>query len=239
MTTICRGLAYAVTHLIFLISILVFSSFPARAQFTSSIEGTVFDPNGAVVNNASVTIQNQQTGVTQSTETSSSGYYRFSSLPAKLFTVKVSARGFKTSVQGNIQLQVAETKTINFTLELGETAVEVTVSAAPLVETSEGRVSGLISDSQVSNLPLSGRNFFNLVVLTPGVTGLASGGGQAYAQATNDIYNNEYGVNLNANGARAESNSFLVDSASINSSQRNGVANVNPNAESVQEVRVG
>jgi len=77
-----------------------------------------------------------------------------------------------------------------------------------------------------------------LVVLTPGVTGLAAGGGQAYAQASGDIFNPEYGVNLNANGARSESNSFLIDSASINSSQRNGVTNVNPNAEDVQEVRI-
>src|SRR5262249_39111610 len=202
------------------------------------IEGTVVDPSGAVIRKAMVTIQNEETGATQSVETSGAGYYRFSSLPAKLFTVRVSAQGFKTALQGSVQLQVAETKTINFTMQVGQTADEVTITAVPLVEISEGRVSGLINDSQVRNLPLSGRNFFNLVVLTPGVTGLASGGGQAYSQATNDIYNNEYGVNLNANGARAESNSFLVDSASVNSTQRNGVANINPNAESVQEVRV-
>src|SRR5438128_2134427 len=65
-----------------------------------------------------------------------------------------------------------------------------------------------------------------------------SGGGNAYAQATGDIYNNEFGVNMHANGARTESNSFLVDSESVTSSQRNGVANVNPNTENVQEVRV-
>ena len=82
------------------------------------------------------------------------------------------------------------------TLEVGSAgAEEVTVTAeAPLVETSQGRVSGLIEEDQVKDLPLIGRNFFNLVVLTPGVTGRATGGGQAYAQANADIYSNEFGV---------------------------------------------
>jgi hypothetical protein len=109
---------------------------------------------------------------------------------------------------------------------------------AQLVETSEGRVSGVIEEGQVKDLPLVGRNFFNLVVLTPGVTGRAAGGGQAYAQSNADIFINEYGVNMNANGARTESNNFMVDSSTISSSQRSGVVNVTPNPEVVEEVRV-
>ena len=70
------------------------------------------------------------------------------------------------------------------------------------------------------------------------MTGRATGGGQSYAQSNADIYNNEFGVGMNANGARTESNNFMVDSATVSSSQRNGVANINPNAESVEEVRV-
>jgi len=79
---------------------------------------------------------------------------------------------------------------------------------------------------------------FSLVVLTPGVTGLPSGGGQAYAQATADIFNAEYGVNLNANGQRAESNSFSVDGATTNGNPRGGVTNLTPNADSIQEVQI-
>src|SRR6185295_15184618 len=73
---------------------------------------------------------------------------------------------------------------------------------------------------------------------TPGVTGRVTGGTQSYAQSNADLYNNEFGVGMNANGARTESNNFMVDSATVSSSQRSGVANINPNAESVQEVRV-
>src|SRR5581483_9185959 len=107
-----------------------------------------------------------------------------------------------------------------------------------LVETGEARISGHIQERQVSQLPLVGRNFMTLVVLTPGVTGLPSGGGQAYAQATGDIFSAEYGVNLNANGQRAESNNFMVDNANVNGSPRGGVTNFSPSAAAVQELRV-
>ena len=70
------------------------------------------------------------------------------------------------------------------------------------------------------------------------MTGRAAGGGQAYAQSNADIFINEYGVNMNANGARTESNNFLVDSSTVSSSQRSGVANITPNPEVVEEVRV-
>lgn len=215
------------------------SSLTVLAQNTSGIEGTVTDPTGAVVAGATVTIENEETGATQTFQTRDSGYYRFTTLPAASFTVRASGLGFKTIVQEQLRVQVAETRTVNLTLVVGGTESVVNVSSeAPAVETSQGRVSGEIEEKAVHDLPLSGRNFYTLVVLTPGVTGLASGGGQAYAQASGDIFNPEFGINLNANGSRAESNSFLVDSASIDSSQRNGVTNVNPNAEDVQEVRV-
>ncbi len=197
------------------------------------------DPSGAVVPNATVTVKDVGTGVTRTTQTSAAGNYRVPSLPAATFDVTVSAPGFKSAVEKGIRLEVVQTKTLNITLELGETRMEVTVEAgALLVETAEARVSGQINESRVKDLPLVGRNFYTLVVLTPGVTGLPSGGGQAYAQATADIFNAEFGVNLNANGQRAESNSFLVDSASVNASPRGGVTNVTPNADSVQELRV-
>jgi hypothetical protein len=212
----------------------------AWAQYTSAVEGTVTDPQGAVVPGASVTVTNEANGIVQTVQTTAAGYFRMPALAASLYSVRVAVAGFKTVVREHIRLEVAQVRTVNVALELGEAGKEeVTVTAeVPLVETGEGRVSGHIEENQVKDIPLIGRNFFNLVVLTPGVTGIASGGGNAYAQATGDIFNNEFGVNLHANGARTESNSFLVDSGNVTSSQRNGVANVNPNAESVQEVRV-
>jgi len=222
-----------------LLLVLVVSASSAWAQFTSGIEGTVTDPTGAVLSGATVTIKSEDTGSSQTFQTGDSGSFRFTTLPSSTFTVTASAQGFKTTVQEHVRLNVAETKTLNIRMVVGGTESTVTVTdEAPAVETAQARVSGQVSEKEVHDLPLSGRNFYTLVVLTPGVTGLASGGGQAYAQASGDIFNPEYGVNLSANGSRAESNSFLIDSASIDSSQRNGVTNVNPNAEDVQEVRV-
>ncbi len=211
----------------------------AWAQFNSAIEGTIIDPQGGVIPGATVSISNEETGVTYTVTTTDAGYYRYPSLPAGMYSVKVTLSGFKTALQEHIRVQVAETKTINLSLAPGAVEEQVTVTAAaPLVETSQARVSGVIDEDQVKDLPLVGRNFFNLVVLTPGVTGRASGGGQAYAQSNADLFINEYGVAMNANGARTESNNFMVDSATISSSQRSGVINITPNPEVVEEVRV-
>lgn len=222
-----------------LFAALVFGNTALWAQFESALEGTVTDPSAAVVPNASVTAKDVETGLTRTVQTSSAGNYRIPSLPAHLFEITVSAQGFKTTVQQNIRLEGKQTKALNITLELGVATTEVTVTAAPAaVETSEARVSAQINASRVANLPMVGRNFYSLVVLTAGIVGLPAGGGQAYAQASGDIFSAEYGVNIQANGQRPESNSYLIDSASVNASPRGGVVNVNPNADSVQELRV-
>jgi hypothetical protein len=219
--------------------LLAVASSTSWAQFNCQLNGTVTDPSGAVVPNATVTVTNVATGVARTAETSSSGTYIISALPPGTFDVSVTATGFRTEVQRGVTLSVALPVTLNMTLQLGTATQQVSVTAAPPpVETTEARVSAQIGEQSVKNLPLVGRNFFTLVVLTPGVTGLPSGGGQSYAQATSDIFNAEYGVNLNANGQRAESNSFLVDSGSVNGSPRGGVTNLTPNADSVQELRV-
>jgi hypothetical protein len=216
-------------------------SFPAslKAQFTSVIEGRVTDPSDAAVPNSDVTVESPATGLKRVVRTSELGYYRVPSLPPGKFTLRIAASGFETAVYEDVLLENDQTKTLNVQLKVGQSTNEVTVSGeVPLVETGEARISGHIEEKQVSQLPLVGRNFMTLVVLTPGVTGLPSGGGQAYAQATGDIFSAEYGVNLNANGQRAESNNFQVDNASVNGSPRGGVSNFSPSADAVQELRV-
>lgn len=222
-----------------LLIIAFLAAIPAQAQFLSGIEGTIVDPTGGVVPAATVTLKNSQTGFTRTVSTSGSGYFRISAVSAGVFSLTVSAAGFKTSVQQDIELQVSQMKTLNISLELGSAATEVSVTAAaPLVESSEARISTVVPRRELSELPLVGRNFFTLVVLTPGITGLPTGGGQAYAQALGDIYAAEYGPNMNANGQRAEGNNFQVDSASVNGAPRGGVLNINPGPDTVEEVRI-
>ncbi|HXJ96442.1 MAG TPA: carboxypeptidase regulatory-like domain-containing protein [Terriglobia bacterium] len=212
----------------------------AFAQFTSSITGTVFDPSGAAVPGATVNVAELSTGVIHTATSSSAGIFRIAALPAGTFRITVEAKGFETWVLDNVTVQSAETRTVSVELKLGAAATSVTVSAevASQVNLTSGAVSGQINETKVHDLPLVGRNMYSLVVLTPGVTGTPSGGGQAYAQATADIFNAEYGVNMNANGQRAESNNFQVDSADVNGGPRGGVTNLTPNADSIQEVSI-
>ena len=153
-----------------LLAILLVGVPRADAQFASAIEGTVSDSSGGVVPAAAVTLTNKETGAVQNVSTNEAGYYRFSSLGNGLYSVRVTLQGFRTVIQDQVELQVAETRTVNLQMAVGAAAEEVTVQAtAALIETSQGRVSGLIEESQIKDLPLAGRNFFSLVVLTPGV----------------------------------------------------------------------
>ena len=222
-----------------LLVLLLAGALSLPAQFSSVLEGTISDQTDAVIPDAQIQVEDIATGTGRSVTSSSTGAYRFTALGASTFKVTVTAEGFQTYIQERVTLEVAQTTTLNISLEIGQATTTVSVtSEAPLIETGEAKVSGQIEEREVADLPLVGRNFMTLVVLTAGVVGLPSGGGQAYAQATGDIFSAEYGVNLSGNGQRAESNSFNVDGASVNASPRGGVVNHNPNADSVQELRV-
>src|SRR5690348_13395180 len=100
---------------------------PLKAQFSSAVEGTVGDSTNAVIPNATVTLRNLETGISQTTTTSSTGYYRFPSLPAAMFKLSATASGFKTTDLADFRLQIAETRTFNFTLEVGTETTIVSV----------------------------------------------------------------------------------------------------------------
>jgi hypothetical protein len=160
-----------------------------QAQFTAVIEGRVADPSDAGVPNAEVTLERPELGIKRIVRATDIGYYRVASLPPGQFSIRVSAPGFDSVVFDNVLLENDQTKTLNIQMKIGAPTTQVNVTGeVPLVETGEAKVSGHIEEREVSQLPLVGRNFMTLVVLTPGVTGLPSGGGQAYAQATGDIF---------------------------------------------------
>jgi len=145
--------------------------------------------------------------------TTGAGYFRFVTLPAAVYSLTVTSPGFRTFVQQGIHAQVAEVRTVNIALELGVESNQITItSPPPIIETGEARISELIVEGKLHNLPLVGRNFYGLVVLAAGTSGLPSSSG--------DIFNTNYGVDLNAVGHRSESNNFLVDSGSVTSTPR-------------------
>jgi hypothetical protein len=154
------------------ISFTTFSLLPAGAQSTistGSIQGTVTDPNGAVVPGASVTITNKGTGQASKFTSSSSGTYASGALIPGQYEVKIEAKGFQTQVL-NVPVQVGNIAPGNAKLTVGQSTevVEVTGSAVA-VNTEQATVQGVLSTQQIENLPINGRNFLDLAQLEPGV----------------------------------------------------------------------
>src|SRR5437868_12915040 len=158
--------------LIVCISFITFSQLPARAQSTistGSIQGTVTDPNGAVVPGATVTITNKATGQSSKITSSASGSYASGALIPGEYTVKVEAKGFQTQVL-NVPVQVGNISAGSAKLTVGQSTevVEVTGSAVA-VNTEQATVQGVLTTQQIENLPINGRNFLDLAQLEPGV----------------------------------------------------------------------
>jgi hypothetical protein len=150
---------------------LFFSSvvFAQTTVGQGSIQGTVSDPTGAVVGGAKVTITDKATGQVVTTTTSSSGTYNSGGLTVGDYTIRVEARGFKTT-QLSVPVQVAVTTAGNVKLEIGQesTVVEVQGTAVS-VNTEQATVQGVLTGEQIDNLPVNGRNFLDLAQLEPGV----------------------------------------------------------------------
>jgi hypothetical protein len=195
---------------------------------TAAITGTVTDPSGAVIPGAAVSVFNQATGVDFHQETNSSGIYSVGSLLPGAYTVTVAAKGFKTYVNRGLGLTVNQILRIDATLEVGSEAQTITVeAAAPLVNTEEGRLSAVVTGTQVANMPLNGRNIYQLMQLIPG----------AVDSSTVDNENaNSGGIATNVNGNRLNFNGFLLDG--VANKGLTGGSNAQPSPDFVQEFRI-
>lgn len=215
-----------------LFAAVCFSSSCLWAQFTSQIEGTVFDPSRSIVPTATVTLENVDTGVKAVAQTNSSGYYRFPTLPAGTFKITVAAQGFKAQELVNVRLELDETRTVNLTLQVGAAASTVTVTAeAAAVELSDARVSGVIQNSEMQSMPIAGQNILALTILTPGVIGTTQGTGS-------NTFSGQSTPGLNAGGTRTEQNGYGLDGSTVGSMVRNSYDNLTPNEESIEDVHV-
>ncbi len=219
------------------ISIMVAST--ASAQFRSAVEGTVYDSSQSPVPGAEVVLINESTQVTLRTISNESGFFRLPQLAAGAYRVEVRRAGFKSWVQTELTLEGDDLRTIYPSLSVGEqkTMVEVTATAAA-IETGASSVSRAIESKTVDEVPMLGRNIYGAVAsLAPGVTGSGGlfGGGFALNQ---DSFQNEPGFQINAAGQRQEQNEYQVDGTSVNGNSRDGIANLTPEPDTVQEIRV-
>ncbi len=199
----------------------------AQAQFSSSLQGTVTDPSGAVVPNATVTITQTDTNTKRTATTSGGGAYAFGSLAPGNYTVEVTAPGFQTT-QVAATLTTEQQAGVNVKLNVGNDTTQVQVtSQGPALNTEENRVEVTLDTEQVRTLPLQNRGTLNLVNAAPGVSG--------YSQNLNN-FSNEETPNANANGHFAGSNLYVIDGIESDSNITGGTNNITPNPDSLQEI---
>src|SRR4051812_41946025 len=134
---------------------------------TGVISGTVVDASGAIVPGADVRIRSEDTGFARAVQTGELGDYRIPFVPVGVYDITVQRQGFKTQLQKSIRAEILQTRTVNFTLEVGATTETVNVEAyAPLLETETSQAGTVIKTEQVSRLPLNVRQFMQLAFLS-------------------------------------------------------------------------
>jgi hypothetical protein len=211
------------------------------AQFTSGIEGTVHDALQAVVPGAEVIVVNEATQVTLRSRSNDSGFFRITQLPPGTYRVEVRQTGFQSWVQTGLALTGSELRTLYPVLAVGEQRQIVEVSATvAAVETGTSKVSRSIEGTTLEQSPLLGRNVYGALAAAPGITGSGAlfGGATGSGSTNQDSFQTEPGFQINAGGQRQEANEYQIDGASVNGNSRDGIVNITPEPDTVQEIRV-
>jgi Carboxypeptidase regulatory-like domain len=194
-----------------LLLLILYTTTVVIAQSTdATVSGLVLDPSGRAIPDAEILILNDATGVRYPSATNKEGLYTVSILPPGQYRVQVSKGGFKSIIKPGVILNVQSAVVLNFTLPLGATSETVTVDAgASQINTTDGSVSTVVDPDFVKNVPLNGRSLQDLLAMTPGaVTQSPQNAGESVGQ------NGDFSVN----GQRTESNYYMVDGVSANTS---------------------
>ena len=193
-------------------TVLLFFAIPLSAQSTAGrILGTVTDQSGAAVPGATVVVTDTQRGTSRTLTADSSGDYVAADLQPGTYKVHVEAKGFKTVERPSVTIEVATDVRSDFVLQPGQVSEVVTITdEVPLVNTTSSTLGGTLSNQEINDLPLSGRNYENLLQLRPGVMRYPGGGFST----------------TSSNGLRAEDNSYFIEGL-FNSEPYSGQAIVN------------
>jgi len=214
--------ALRLSLLIALLASFCLYAIPAASQ-TASINGTVTDSTGAVVQQAQVTATNTATNLSRNTTTGSGGVYSLTELTPGRYEVRIEKTGFRTVKFAGLTLTVDQAVTFNTKLEVGSTTEQITVESASVapINTTDAQVSNVIDEQQMQALPLILRDPYQLVLLTPGTT-----------------YTNDTTGGFSINGGRSRNNNFQLDGTNNNDAgvPGSGFAALNPDA--TEEFRV-
>ncbi len=215
-----------------LLSLALLLAVSAFAQNTGSLSGIVQDPNGGALAGAKVTVSDPNKGFQLETKTNSEGTFSFSTVPPGTYTVTVEANGFKKTVKSGIILNIADRQSTGvIALEVGgiENTVEVTADAAQLlVKTESGEISQTINGEQVRNLSLNGRNYLDLVKLTPGVVSFVN----AQTAGPGGL------GGFNINGTRANQHNLTIDGTTNVDTGSNGTQHIALALDNIAEFKI-
>ena len=218
----------SITRHFFASVILLVLAVPLIAQApTGTVVGTVTDPSGAVIQKATVTVTNKDTGASRVIQTGENGSFSAPSLAAGPYEVRVEASGFAAIIR-SLQVETGLTSTLNFTMQVGGTKeiVDVVGDSATPVDLESHTIQGVVSRPQIENLPLNGRSFLNLAQLEPGVTVAPGNPAQFNAQ-----------FNVSVLGGPASHTAITVDGANIRNPVEGGTGQ-NFSQEVVQEFQL-
>ena len=203
-----------------------------RAQQSGSINGSVTDPSGGIVPNAQVTLTLTGQGTQLHVVSNSAGEYSFPALDAGTYSLQVIAPGFEEFDTANIILRVSRTERVDAKLTVGSVNTKVEVSGESLgaVQTESPEISFTITGKQITQIVLNGRNFSQLVTLSPGVIN----------QTGQDEGETGVGgsVSYSINGGRTEYNNWELDGSSLLDNGSNSTLNVYPDVDAIAETQV-
>ncbi len=216
------------------------TALPAQTA-TGQFNGHVYDPNGAVVVGATVSLQDTQTGLVRTTQTNGEGLYEFPLIPPGAYNLTVSATGFQKAEKPDLRLDVNQFSTQDFKLQLGQTTQTVSVNAtAEMLQASTANLGSVVEQRTVNNLPLNGRSFSTLLTLTPGENPVN------YSQNGNVAYGTGFGspgipgstyVFPATQGQWNRENLYYLDGV-INTAAFASSYDVGPIIDSIQEFKV-
>jgi Carboxypeptidase regulatory-like domain/TonB dependent receptor-like, beta-barrel len=225
--------------LFLILLLLVWATIASAQTATGEINGTVTDPNGAAVPGAAIKLINQATKTESETTTNQSGYFTFVNLKPAQYVLTVEIKGFKKSLTNAFSLGVSETVTKDVALAVGEMSEVVEVAAgSELVQSSSSELGTVINERTVEDLPLNGRNFTQLLTLTPGVTPVSTSQNSSIGGVEGNVGIPGSGfVDPSFHGQQNRSKLYFFDGI-INTNVRGPTYIVIPNIDAVQEFKV-
>jgi hypothetical protein len=217
--------------------LLIFALFSAgilSAQGNGTISGHVADTTGAVIPGATITLTNPATNTTRSTITTSSGDYTFAAVPPGTYVVKATHEGFSTASSENLQLQVAQAMTQNFTLQVGGATATVTVTAtSDLLQTQNSSLGTTVPTQTITEMPLNNRNYLGLVALSANANTLSPTEGQAGAR----LGGARSSESISVGGQRIMYDHYTLDGVNNTDVDFNSFV-VQPTIDAIQEMKV-